>query len=50
VERVLRQVWVPLEYLAEALSFFTLRRRELTILIHPLTSNAVEVGRVPSVC
>ena len=36
-------MWTPKEYLAQALSFFMLRRGELTILLHPLSgSHAVE--------
>eukprot|EP01120_Amphizonella_sp_Union-15-10_P017005 TRINITY_DN929_c0_g1_i1.p1 TRINITY_DN929_c0_g1~~TRINITY_DN929_c0_g1_i1.p1 ORF type:complete len:170 (+),score=12.90 TRINITY_DN929_c0_g1_i1:70-579(+) len=31
------EVWVPFEHYAAALSWFTLNRGELTILIHPLT-------------
>ncbi|KAI8073865.1 DOPA-like domain-containing protein [Gongronella butleri] len=32
------EVWAPKEYFAEAFSFFTLNRGELSILIHPLTT------------
>jgi aromatic ring-cleaving dioxygenase len=35
-------VWVPIEYVGKALSYFMLYRNELTILIHPLTSHSVE--------
>ena len=36
------ETWVPQEYLAQAMSFFMLRRNELSILVHPLTPNALE--------
>lgn len=31
------EVWVPWEYFAKAYSFFLLNRKELNILLHPLT-------------
>lgn len=36
------EVWVPVESLARALSWFTLNRGDLSILIHPLTRWEVE--------
>ena len=36
------EVWVPKEYVAEALDYFMRRRGDLTILIHPLATHAVE--------
>ena len=42
------EVWTPKESIAEAMSFFMLRRGDLSILFHPLTPNPVEdhTGRV----
>ncbi|KAJ3251032.1 hypothetical protein HK103_002928 [Boothiomyces macroporosus] len=31
------ETWVPIEYFAEAYSFFLLNRGELSVLLHPLT-------------
>jgi len=41
------ETWVPREYLAPVMSFFLIHRQELTILFHPLSSNAIEdhIGR-----
>jgi len=36
------ETWVPKEYLADALSFFTLHRNGLSIFIHPLTRHEIE--------
>jgi len=36
------EVWAPKEYFPQALSFFTINRGELTILLHPLTRHDVE--------
>jgi len=36
------ETWVPKEYISEALSFFTLNRSGLSILIHPLTRHELE--------
>ena len=36
------EVWTPKESLWQALSFFMRRRGELTVLLHPLSSHAVE--------
>ncbi|KAJ3271556.1 hypothetical protein HDV01_006518 [Terramyces sp. JEL0728] len=31
------ETWVPIEYFAQAYSFFTLNRGDLSVLLHPLT-------------
>ncbi len=36
------EVWTPKESIAEALSFFMLRRGELSILLHPLTVHTIQ--------
>lgn len=41
------ETWVPTEYVGSVMSFFMIHRQELTILMHPLSSNAIEdhIGR-----
>eukprot|EP01062_Namystynia_karyoxenos_P067223 TRINITY_DN61122_c0_g1_i1.p2 TRINITY_DN61122_c0_g1~~TRINITY_DN61122_c0_g1_i1.p2 ORF type:complete len:235 (+),score=36.10 TRINITY_DN61122_c0_g1_i1:89-793(+) len=36
------EVWVPAEYLGDAMSWFMINRGELSILLHPLTEHPVE--------
>ena len=36
------EVWCPKESMAQALSFFMLRRGELSILLHPLTPHEIQ--------
>lgn len=36
------EVWCPQEYFAKAMSFFMLKRGELSILIHPLSRHEIE--------
>ncbi|KAI8898370.1 DOPA-like domain-containing protein [Globomyces pollinis-pini] len=36
------ETWVPIEYFGEAYSFFTLNRKGLSVLLHPLTREEVK--------